>query len=226
MSDEQETDSGRDNEVVQPQRVWSDDDSYSRQLGPPEIEDIPVYPSRLYYQHGGTRLREFAAERALKNDISHVWAEFGVEKGLSAYFFSHYLPKDGKFYLFDSFEGLPYDWQLNWWEMLPKGTFKWDPPPKFEDERLIVIPGLFEDVLPWDMGQLGFVHIDSDLYESAQTVLTRCNHQIGPGTVILFDELWGYHFWADGEYKALMEWGRNFKWLARDYECRAVIEIL
>jgi len=220
--------------------VVNDGDKFSLELGPAKIKYIPKVSGILYddrteatlvtgdgrvihnvdkgHYPGQTKLREVAALRANSNDVSNTWAEFGVEAGRSAFFLSHYLPKDGRFFLFDSFQGLPEDWGDAW---------ACDP-PVFEDPRLVVVPGWFDDTLPHESmtGPLGLIHIDCDLYSSTKTVLERLDTQIVPRTVILFDEFWGYPNWRDGEYKALIEWDREFTYLARDTKYRVLIEVL
>jgi hypothetical protein len=160
---------------------------------------------------------EYAQRQALKNNVSPVWAEFGVAMGISARYWLTALPEDGKLYLFDSFEGLPEAWRH-----LPAGHFKTEV-PTFNDSRAIIKRGWFEATLPLD-DLLGFVHIDSDLYSSAKIVLENIN--VTKGTIILFDELFGYEGWEEDEYRALMEWDVPFKFIARDMMTRAAIEIL
>jgi hypothetical protein len=155
----------------------------------------------------------------------NIWAEFGVALGGSASFFLGQLPEDGKMYLLDSWEGLPEEWHGN-----PRGHFACDP-PDFGDPRAVIVKGWFEDTaaLP---DVLDFVHIDCDLYSSTKTILNSI--KVRPGTIILFDELWGYEFgfnfvnegWQEGEYKALMEWDRPYRFIARDTRGRAAIEVL
>ena len=147
-----------------------------------------------------------------------TWAEFGVENGTSARYFLERLPADGTFYLFDSFEGLPEEWYGH--EVgHRRATFV----PRFSDSRAKIVKGWFKDTLPIDV-TFDFVHIDCDLYSSTKTVLDNINVRIG--TIILFDELWGYPDWEDHEYKALNEWDRSWKYIARDKNYRAAIEIL
>ncbi len=225
-----------------------DVDTFNLDIGPAEIEHLLVVSGVLYdncteadwvlangkvvsttnkgHVPGQTRIRELATITANGNDVSSTWAELGVELGRSAFFLSTYLPKDGKFFLFDSFEGLPEDWVVSDKRTRPKEIWACAT-PTFEDPRLIVVEGWFEDTLPHAAmtGPLGLLHIDSDLYSSAKTILERLNDQIVPGTVILFDELWGYPNWAEGEYKALMEWGREFTYIARDTKFRVLIEM-
>ena len=161
---------------------------------------------------------EFCVERA----PGPVWAEFGVMLGRSARYFLSKLPNDGELYLFDSFDGIPEQWGKN-----PKGWFSLKavnvPIPVFDDSRVNLIEGWFEDTLPVDE-IFDFVHIDSDLYSSAKTVLESIN--VRPGTIILFDELYNFPDWENGEYKALSEWHKEYKFIARDSYQRAAIEVL
>jgi len=204
------------------QRSDQDKDNFTPQLGPAAIEHIKTYKSWMHAE-GGTELREVAGNYAA--EVQGNWAEFGVERGDSAHFLSNFLPENSTFYLFDSWQGLPEEWVLAENYIRASGQPA-SPMPSFKDPRLVVVPGWFEDTLPKDMGPLAFVHIDCDLYSSTKTVLERTNHQIFPGTIMLFDELWGYPNWREHEYKALVEWGRPFEWLARDTFNRALIRIL
>ena len=141
------------------------------------------------------------------------------------------MPEDKQLFLFDSWEGLPEQWIMrrvgDKIGGLPKGAFGDVNMPVFHDERVVMVPGWFEDTLPKeDMGTLAFVHVDCDLYSSTKTVLAKCNEQIVPGTVILFDEFWGYQCWREGEYKALMEWDREWRYIGRDNHNRVAIEVL
>jgi hypothetical protein len=63
-------------------------------------------------------------------------------------------------------------------------------------------------------GNIGLIHIDSDLYSSARTILFGLNERIVPGTVLVFDELYlgwddvkaKYANWQAHEWRALQEW--------------------
>jgi predicted O-methyltransferase YrrM len=221
-------------------------DAFNLNVAPAEIECIETVDAFKYEEFTGEalpgvtldgfavssaagqlRIRYMAAMLANENTVSSTWAEFGVAQGRSAYFLSKYLPENGKFYLFDSFQGLPEAWEYSSQRVVPKGTFACDVPDNWlTDPRLEFVKGWFEDTLPMpeDTGPLGFIHIDSDIYSAAQTIFERCDNQIVPGTIILFDELWGYPNWAEHEYKALKEWGRKFRYIARDTESRVIIE--
>jgi len=115
-------------------------------------------------------------------------------------------------YGFDSFEGLPADWDKGdtvW----VKGNFALKDsnyaPPVYRNVRLY--KGLFKDVLPkfksLILGHQGiaFLHIDCDLYSSTADVFNILESNIKPGTVILFDELYNYPNYEQHEWKAFQE---------------------
>jgi hypothetical protein len=193
---------------------------------PSEIGNVPLFADFVLPHYDRVchvlglpgSLWDKAVITALSNNVSSFWAEFGVFKGMSARYFLSRLPKDGRMYLFDSFEGLPEEWGSH-----PVGYFFVDKIPQFNDDRAIIKKGWFEDTLPLDE-PLGLVNIDCDLYSSAKTVLGGIN--VVPGSVILFDELWGYDGWRDDEYRALMEWNREYRFLGRDGNSRVAIEVL
>lgn len=142
--------------------------------------------------------------------------EFGVWTGTSLTFIASKFP-DKPFLGFDSFRGLPTPWYRSFdrAKMNHKGDFSLaTPPPMPKNVNLVV--GRFDETLPlWlqrNEGPVSFIHIDSDLYASAKTVLTHLNDRIEAGTVVVFDELrdWNeqgaYERWGEGEWRALIEW--------------------
>ncbi len=133
------------------------------------------------------QIRRYVAHQVLRDSD---WAEFGVARGRSARFWLKHMPADKKLYLFDSFEGLPEDWQGK----IKKGTFKCAV-PALDDKRVEIVKGWFQDTVPrWAKsyrGKLSFVHIDCDLYSSTKTVLHHIYPIIDANTVFLFDEVQG-----------------------------------
>ena len=59
---------------------------------------------------------------------------------------------------------------------------------------------------------LRLLHIDSDLYESARTVLAHLRPWIVPGTVLVLDEYLGHTTWRDDEYRAFIEAAQAYGW--------------
>lgn len=143
-----------------------------------------------------------------------LWLEFGVYKGASLDFFSKRCP--GTMYGFDSAEGLPEDWDLAGGQpyggigLRPKGSYKGQPIGKAPTAQLVT--GWFEDTLPdfltWSGNEgrnVALLHIDCDIYSSTATVLECLESRIVPGTVIIFDEIYNYPNFAQGEMRAWLE---------------------
>jgi hypothetical protein len=142
--------------------------------------------------------------------------EFGVWKGRSINYFAKRLPV---IYGFDSFEGLAEDWK-GW--AFPKGAFdlKGRMPRVAPNVRLI--KGWFSDTVPEFLASssdlFAFVHIDCDTFEAATLVLSLLKPRLRPGTVVIFDEFFGYRSWQDGgEFKAWNDFvqstGTKFEWM-------------
>jgi len=74
--------------------------------------------------------------------------------------------------------------------------------------------GWFEDTLPKFLDEhpqpVAFVHIDSDLYSSANTVLWGLKDRLRTGSIIVFDEYFNYPYWREHEYKAFAEFVDTF----------------
>ena len=135
--------------------------------------------------------------------------EFGVASGRTINLISNYT--DNVVYGFDSFEGLPEDWN----NRLPKGFFKCDMPKV--NKNVVLIKGLFNDTLPFFKSRMLFnkpidiLHIDCDLYSSTKTIFNSLKDNIGKNTVIVFDELYDYEGFEDHEIKAFYEFVNEFK---------------
>lgn len=149
-------------------------------------------------------LRDVLADMA--HDQHRGWAaEFGVASGHSLRMIKRVMPVIG----FDSFEGLPEDWR----EGFPKGAFanEENQLPPYVNNAMIV-PGLFEDTaVGFPFPPLALVHIDCDLYSSTVTALDAVADHIGPGTIIVFDEMQGYPGWEDHEAKAWDEFCAKYR---------------
>lgn len=186
-----------------------------------------IHPHEDGYPHKDGYLR-YVLTRIVDLKIGHSM-EFGVFKGRTINIFSSLRPRR-IFWGFDTFTGLPQPWLINKKKSFPEGTFNLDGVMPVVNPNVVLVKGLFEDTLPvWNNlihGNVGFIHIDCDLYASALTVLMQLNHRIVPGTTIVFDELFswhkevnGYDNWRDGEWRALTEWlascGRRVEPVAR-----------
>jgi Macrocin-O-methyltransferase (TylF) len=132
--------------------------------------------------------------------------EFGVHRGASLRRIAKFFP-DQVVHGFDSFVGLPEAWSGN---PQPAGAFDvGGKPPELDASNVAFHIGWFEETVPPFAAQatenIKFAHLDADLYSSTATVFNLLRDRFVPGTVIVFDEYFGYHGWQDHEHKAFQE---------------------
>ena len=144
------------------------------------------------------------------------YVEFGVYEGKSINYLAS-LNKNITFHGFDSFEGLPEQWFMGH-KVIEKGHFAVSELPKVVP-NVVLHEGWFEDTIPVlkkdHKRHISFINIDCDLYKSTKTVLELLNNQIVESTLIRFDDLLPspispYPKWEEGEWKALVEWCKNY----------------
>ena len=165
-------------------------------------------------------IRKYAIDVALSNASKNsykeelFYLEFGVWKGDSANFFSKYVDK---FYAFDSFKGLPEDWvgrQI-------KGKFDLNGKIPKLNSNIFPIVGYVEntldDFLRKHNPKIMFVHIDMDLYNPTKFTLEKIKPYLAKDAIILFDELYNYINWKEGEYKALKEVFRDDEYIYKSF---------
>jgi hypothetical protein len=174
--------------------------------------------------------------------------EFGVFKGRTINRLSSALP-DASIFGFDSFEGLPEDWDLGE-KFTKKEAFDTGGVMPEVADNVTLIKGWFDKTIPvWkesgEHDSVDFVNVDCDLYVSAKVVLEELNDYIVEGTIIRFDELacWRsvfnerskiqrvkYTTWEQHEWKALNEWlekyDRKVKPLNRNWFQSAMVEVI
>jgi hypothetical protein len=184
-------------------------------------------------QFGGRFINLSHAAPKANNALPHI-IEFGVCTGetinhLANIFYPEII------WGFDSFEGLPEDWQKNRRVVRRKGHLAVNEMPNVK-KNVKLVKGWFKDTIPlWldkHPGDIRFLHIDSDLYSSAKTVLSLMNSRIKKNTIIVFDELCDFNSdgkfanWEQHEWKALREWmkafNRKIKVLSRGGESAAI----
>ena len=134
--------------------------------------------------------------------------EFGVFNGDSITKISNILKKYNKqIFGFDSFEGLSEDWK-GFSE--PKGTFTRNGKvPELSNDNIKIIKGdikkTLKNFLNKNSQKIAFVHIDTDIYETAKYILENIKPRLVKNSIILFDELYNFYGWREGEFKALHE---------------------
>lgn len=139
--------------------------------------------------------------------------EFGVHKGDSIRFFSR-LPqfKHTTIFGFDSFEGLKENWPGT---RAIAGHFDQKGRAPYAPKNVVFVKGWFDETLPNFLSDnkemLRFLHLDADTYPSTKIVLNLLNGRFDTGTIVVFDEYYGYINWQNGEFKAWMEFSSENK---------------
>jgi len=178
--------------------------------------------------------------------VDGLWLDFciGNTNATTGHIISN-SPDDVIIYGFDWFQGLPEDWIEGDNKTYKKGEFRAVNNPeavigfaKSLEERfkkLRAVVGLIQDTLPLFVVEYddvcAFVHVDCDLYCTSDVILSTLRDRIVSGTIIAFDEFWGYDNYLDGEYKAFMEFidvtGHEYEFIAHVANKRqAAIKIL
>lgn len=154
--------------------------------------------------------------------------EFGVYSGLTISCLATARP-ELEFHGFDSFEGLPEDWDMGMKQVKGDAFDRKGELPEVPD-NVKLYKGWFNETLEPFLDKenvsslVSFLHVDCDIYSSTDYVLNTLNNHIVPGTIIRFDELacWRYAFqeaspsgkadrvlyttWREHEWKAMNEW--------------------
>ena len=161
------------------------------------------------------KLYDFIAGRIGTRPV--LYLEFGVYRGETIRAWSRLLTHpDSILHGFDSFEGLPADFNLT----TRRGAFTTSgEPPRVDDPRVAFFTGWFEQTLPvYDVepSRLLVVHLDADLYASTIFVLRELKDALVPGSYLLFDEFSDRQHELRAFEEFLSESGFRFEFLAAD----------
>lgn len=150
---------------------------------------------------------QVAKSRALVEGIA---LEFGVSKGYSITFLSTLFDE---VHGFDTFTGLP-DYKdsrnSDYSKIWRIGQFSNNGQLPEVPSNVFLYKGLIQDTLEPFLQKyiepIQYINIDVDIYSSAYYILDTLFSQkrIVPGTIITFDEFWGFSYYEDHEIKA---WG-------------------
>ena len=161
------------------------------------LDYVDAHMERAMFFSSREPLWEFAVRDIRSNGLA---AEFGVWEGYSIRCFAKHFQL---VYGFDSFLGLHEDWVGH---DLLKGNFDRKGVLPSVPANVRLVPGWFDQTIPPFLqehrGNFSFVHVDSDTYEAATTVLSLIGDRLQSGTVLVFDEYFGFHGWQHGEHRA------------------------
>jgi hypothetical protein len=150
-------------------------------------------------------------------DVPGDFAELGVGRGGMSLFLGHFAKQQGRtVYSLDSFEGLPDPDPARDNLYFKRGFYLGN--QRFGqlhdrfvqaigkyglNETIKPVKGFFADTVPeLPAGELSFLHIDADLYESVKTALVNLYDRVVPGGVIVIDDF--FHP-AQGPARALSD---------------------
>ncbi len=133
-----------------------------------------------------------------KSKQNRPFYEFGVWRGES---FNYLINTFKKGYGFDTFEGLPEDWNDE-----KQGKYSAEGIiPKIEGGKFIA--GKFEETLPTFFSKpramASLINFDADLYSSTLFALNYSKSVIDEDTILIFDEFITNENWEQDEYRAL-----------------------
>lgn len=155
--------------------------------------------------------RQYCIRRAISQFCrSELFLEFGVYKGAGLSLFANELKAiEAQVYGFDSFEGIEEDWTGNH-NGRPAGSYSLRGKAPKIDTNAHLCEGLIQETLDGFLEEhqgkiVAFAHMDFDTYTPTEYALRKIMPRLTKGSILLFDELYGYPGWKDHEYKALTE---------------------
>jgi Macrocin-O-methyltransferase (TylF) len=156
-------------------------------------------------------------------DQEVLYLEFGVWKGEATRRWSRLLKnKNSRLHGFDSFEGLPEDWN----DEMKSGHFSTrGVPPDIPDSRVKFFIGRFEQTLPtypFVDSPVLVIYLDADLYSSTHYVLKALKSHIKVGTIICCDDFWDRHHEQRAFDEFLRDTCMTVELIAADYGMRRV----
>ncbi len=155
-------------------------------------------------------IRNYCVKQAVeKLGKAGVFAEFGVWRGDGVNLLAKTLGKGCTVWGFDSFEGLEEDWTGH-----AKGgqagrfTLNGELPKVAPNVKLV--KGWVQDTVPGWLDErpdqlISLAILDLDTYTPTRFMLDALRPRLQVGTILLFDELYGYPGWRHHEWKALQE---------------------
>ena len=143
-----------------------------------------------------------------KSDTSRPFYEFGVWRASS---FKYLMQTFKSGFGFDTFTGLPEDWDVGT-KIEPIGAYSSDGSiPRIAGAEFI--KGRFEDTLPTFFSKrrphASIINFDADLYSSTIFALNLSRPIIDQDTILIFDELIMHESWEQDEFRALSEFCSN-----------------
>lgn len=140
-----------------------------------------------------------------------LYLEFGVAGGASARLIAKRIGHT--LHAFDSFQGLP-----EAWEHEAAGSYSTGGTVPSVPANVQVHVGWFAETIPVfaarHAGPVAFLHVDCDLYASTVDVLAGLGDRLTDGSIVVFDEYFGYPGFENHELRAFEEFLARTGWQA------------
>ncbi len=163
-------------------------------------------------------------------NIAGAIVECGTWRGGMIAGIADVLGPDRKYYLFDSFEGLPPAREIDGeaamaWSKDVNGPYYFNNCRASEDEarqtmglsrarQFATVKGWFENTLPTaKVGLIALLRLDADWYDSTKQILDNFAQMVVPGGLILVDDYYVF----DGCTRAVNEYAAARNWKLRQY---------
>ncbi len=181
-----------------------------------------------YYEFGCFKGASFIKAYKLINFYKNEWSNYGrtlqaySDKNLAKQAFEKLKIYDVKFYVFDSFKGLPNIKNIDQnHPIFSKGRYDCSREDfeknlirnKISLNKINIVEGFYEETLNennkinYNMNKASIIMIDCDLYHSAKLVLDFITDIVQNGTVLIFDDWYAYRGNPNkGEQLATKEW--------------------
>ena len=178
-------------------------------------------------------IRKYSISRAFNNSNKkeNLFLEFGVYKGDSINLFGNFLSQHSReIYGFDSLEGLEEEWNMNDYNPIGRFSLNKKSPKLLKNVTLIKgkVQSTLENFLKNKKDKkIIFAHMDMDTYTPTKYALNKIKPFLQKGSVIIFDEFYGFPNWQHHEYKAFTEVfnEKEYKYIAF-CESEVAVEIL
>jgi hypothetical protein len=174
------------------------------------MQQLPDYShAQLFSSRQGIQKHTIKLIKEISNKSKNgLVLEFGVFTGKSLRLWGNNL--DQTVYGFDSFEGLQET--FGGFDASTKFLRRGKKPKRIGRNSQLVIGEVEKTLEPFlasqplgSEGQVIFCHFDMDVYGPTKYVLDKIQNRFKPGTLLLFDELFGNPNWQHSEFKALNE---------------------
>lgn len=201
---------------------------YPYQDCPETVEFVDQYLKKAKALTSDADLLRYASDQVT---LQGAYIELGVTTGKTINFIAALNPGKTIFGI-DSFLGSPEDY-VKEGHLYKKGTFGVKDmslkPAVLSNVKLI--QGDFTEALPYlvtkmlgEKGQVAFLHVDCDLYSSTHTALEILGPFIKPGTIIVFDDFYGYPEYKEFEFLALNEFLEKWEYAADYFAFNSMFE--